>query len=246
MKNHFEQKTQGENMQNDRFEKISNNYGELFAEVFIEQGLDYKQLQHSVFENVSKLKPDFQDAAILDIGIGDGATSAAFIEAGCKNITGIDLNPTMLEAARKKLGDNIRLSQMDATDMSGFESNQFPIIITATMIHNIPKNERVKFWKELLRLAPEVFVSADKIVDPDPELHKLYYDNEVAAIKKVYGEKHGLLEAEQTWIDHYVCDERERLEINEIQEALGNYYDINVVFEMGVNKTIVATRKLQS
>ncbi len=233
-------------MKNDRFVKISNNYGELFAEVFAEQGLDYKKLQQSVFENVCKLKTDFKDAAILDIGVGDGATSAAFVEAGCKNITGIDLNPTMLEAARKKLGENIKLSQVDATNMSTFESNQFAIIISATMIHNIPKSKRIKFWKELLRLAPEVFVSADKIVDPDSELHKLYYDNEVEAIKKVYGEKHRLLEAEQTWLEHYICDEKERLEIDEITQALGDYYDIQIVFEMGVNKTIVATRKLQS
>jgi ubiquinone/menaquinone biosynthesis C-methylase UbiE len=232
-------------MKKDRFEKISNNYGELFAEVFAEQGLDYKKLQQSVFENVSKLKPDFRDASILDIGVGDGATSMAFVEAGCKNIIGIDLNPTMLEAARKKLGENIKLSQVDATNMDVFESKQFSIIITATMIHNIPKNERGKIWKEILRLAPEVFVSADKIVEPNPELHKLYYDNEVAAIKKVYGEKHGLLEAEKVWLDHYECDERERLEIDEINQALGDYYDIRVIYEMGMNKTIVATKKLQ-
>ncbi|EKE15997.1 MAG: hypothetical protein ACD_11C00057G0022 [uncultured bacterium] len=230
-------------MNNDRFKKISNNYGELFSEVFAEQGLDYEALQQSVFENVSRIRPDFRDAAILDIGVGDGATSTAFVEAGCKNITGIDLNPTMLAAAREKLGENIKLSQADAIDMSTFESNQFAIIISATMIHNIPQREREKFWKELLRLAPEVFVSADKIVDPDPELHKFYYDREVTAIKKVYGEKHGLLEAEQTWIDHYKCDEKERLEINEIKKNLGNYYDIHITFEMGVNKTIVATKK---
>lgn len=232
-------------MKKDRFKKISNNYGQLFTEVFAEQGLDYMALQQSVFKNVSQLRPDFRDMAILDIGVGDGATSAAFVAAGCKNITGIDLNPVMLEAARKKLGGNIKLSQLDATDMSTFESSQFAIIISATMIHNIPRCERKKFWKELLKLAPEVFVSADKIVDPNPALHKFYYDREVAAIKKVYGEKHGLLEAEQAWIDHYKCDEKERLEIDEIKAAIGDYYDIRIVFEMGVNKTIVATKKLK-
>ncbi|HEX8974067.1 MAG TPA: class I SAM-dependent methyltransferase [Patescibacteria group bacterium] len=232
-------------MKKDRFEKISNNYGELFSEVFAEQSLDYKRLQLSVFENVSKLDPDFRNKAILDIGVGDGATSAAFVEAGCKNIIGIDLNPEMLEAARRKLGRDIELLQMDATDMGAFESNRFAIIISATMIHNIPKSEREKFWKELLRLAPEIFVSADKIADPNPELHKLYYDNEIAAIKKIYGEKHNLPEAEATWLEHYECDERERLELEEIKKALGDYYDIHVAFEMGVNKTIVATKKTQ-
>lgn len=226
----------------DRFEKISNNFSELFAEVFVEQGLDYRKLQESVFENVSRLAENFREMPILDVGVGDGSTSKAFVEAGCRKVVGIDLNPDMLESARAKLGSGIGLVQMDATKM-GFAAGEFPIIITGTAIHNIPKKDRVGFWQEILRLSPEIFVTVDKIADPDPEKHAAYYASEVGAIRKVYGEKHGLHEAEKTWLDHYECDERERLELEEIEENLGRDYDVEVVFEMGVNKTVVAKKK---
>lgn len=226
----------------DRFEKISNNYSELFVEVFIEQGLDYRKLQESVFENVSRLEENFREMPILDIGVGDGSTSQAFIEAGCRKVVGIDLNPDMLKDARAKLGEGIGLVQMDATKM-GFVAGEFPIIITGTAIHNIPKGDRVAFWKEILRLSPEIFVSADKIVDPDPEKHAAQYESETSAIRKVYGERHGLHEAEKKWLEHYEYDERERLELREIEENLGSEYDVEVVFEMGMNKTIVAKKR---
>ena len=179
---------------------------------------------------------------ILDIGVGDGSTSRAFIEAGCKKVVGIDLNPDMLESARENYGDKIELVRMDARKM-GFAAGEFPIIITGTAIHNIPKDERADFWKEILRLSPEVFVSADKIADPDPEKHTAQYESETSAIRKAYGERHGLHEAEKTWLEHYEYDERERLELGEIEENLGGEYDIEVVFEMGMNKIIVAKKK---
>ena len=226
----------------DRFKKISNNYGELFTEVFAEQGLDYKQFEESVFENTKKLQPDFQDTPILDIGVGDGATSASFVNAGCKKVVGIDLNPEMLKAAKEKLGDSIQLVQMDATKL-GFNTGDFPIVVTGAAIHNIPKEARKLFWKELLRLSPDLFISAEKIADPDSEKHKQLYDSEVNAIKKVYGVKHGLPDAEKEWLDHYEYDERERLDMAEIVDNIGGEYDIEIAKEVGMYKTIVAKKR---
>jgi ubiquinone/menaquinone biosynthesis C-methylase UbiE len=228
----------------DRFEKISNNYGELFTEVFSEQGLDYKKFEDSVFERVKKMVANFQETPILDIGIGDGETSEAFIKYGCTKVVGIDLNPAMLKAAHEKFGDSIKLVQMDATRM-GFSSGEFPIVIAGAAIHNIPKKDRINFWKELLRLSPDIFVAAEKITDKNPKNHKEQYDSEVSAIKKVYGDRHGLYNAEKEWLEHYEYDERERLELSEIEENIGEQYDVETAFEMGMYKTIVAKRKLK-
>lgn len=226
----------------DRFKEISNNYGELFVEVFAEQGLDYKEFEKSVFENAERLQPNLQDTPVLDIGIGDGETSAFFLNAGCKKVVGIDLNPEMLKAAREKLGDLIQLVQMNATKLD-FNTNDFPVIVTGASIHNISKEDRKLFWKELLRLSPNLFVSAEKIADPDPEKHKKQYDSEVNAIKKVYGERHGLLGAEKEWLDHYEYDERERLDMSEIFDNIGAEYDIEIAKETGMYKTIVAKKR---
>ncbi len=228
---------------NDRFLKLSNNYGELFSEVFAIQGLDYAKLEKSVFETVSNIDPDFKNKTILDIGIGDGVSSEEFIKVGCNSLTGIDLNQEMLDGARVKLGESIRLMNMNAVDMSTFNQNDFNIIIAGTAIHNISRNERVSFWKELLRLNPGLFVFAEKIKDTDQAKHNSDYQKEIDAIKKVYGEKHGLVEAEKEWLQHYEYDEREALTLNEIIENIGFSYDISVVFEMGLYKTVLAKRK---
>jgi hypothetical protein len=227
----------------DRFLKISNDYGELFSEVFAEQGMDYEKLEKSVFDKVSEIEPHFKDLPILDIGIGDGATSAPFLEAGCTKITGIDLNQEMVDATKVKFGDSVRLFKMNAVDMGVFEKGDFEIIIAGAAIHNIPKTERGQFWKELLRLSPKIFACAEKIKDSDIVKHKADYKSEIEAIKKVYGEKHGLREAEREWLSHYEYDEREALGLDEITKNIGESYKISVVFEMGLYKTVLAIKK---
>lgn len=227
----------------DRFLKISNDYGELFSEVFAEQGMDYEKLEKSVFDKVSEIEPNFKNLSILDIGIGDGATSAPFLEAGCTKITGIDLNQEMVDATKVKFGDSVRLFKMNAVDMGTFEKGDFEIIIAGAAIHNIPKTERGQFWKELLRLSPKIFACAEKITDSDIVKHKADYRSEIEAIKKVYGEKHELREAEREWLSHYEYDEREALGLDEITKNIGESYKISVVFEMGLYKTVLAIKK---
>jgi len=230
-------------MGEDRFKKISNDYAELFTEVFAEQGLDYGKFQHSVFDGVSKYFPTFKNSSILDIGTGDGETLAPFVQTGCINLTGIDLNEEMIEVSKKRFGSKVKEILCDVTNMKMFKPEQFEVITSGACIHNIPKTERDKFWKELLRLSPKVFVAAEKIVEPNPIRHKEYYDREVKAIIKVYKEKHRLDEAAKEWVAHYEYDERERLTLEEIRSYLSNDYKIILFFEMGMYKTIVAIKK---
>jgi ubiquinone/menaquinone biosynthesis C-methylase UbiE len=229
----------------DRFKKISSNYGELFSEVFAEQGMNYEELEKSIYDNVSEIEPNFRKLSILDIGVGDGVSSAAFINAGCKNLTGIDLNQEMVDATKVKYGDSIRLFKMNATDMTKFQKREFEIIISGATIHNIPRKDRGIFWNEILRLEPRIFVFAEKIKDSDITKHKTDYQKEIEAIKKIYGEKHNLKEAEKEWLDHYEYDEREALNLNEIMENIGKKYNVSTVFEMGLYKTILAIKNRQ-
>lgn len=227
---------------NDRFAKIAKNFGGLFTEVLAVQGLVYDELENTIFEQVTMLGYD-KDTPILDIGVGDGRTSKAFIDAGYTNLTGLDLNLEMLDQTRAKYGNKITLVQGDANDLYMFAPNQFPVIVTAMTIHNIAKTDRKKFWTEMLRLQPEALVMVDKVTDPDPAKHQASFDSEVSAIHEVYGRRYNLLEAEEVWMEHYDYDERERMEIGEIQSALGNDYDIEITHESGMNKTVLCTRK---
>jgi ubiquinone/menaquinone biosynthesis C-methylase UbiE len=227
----------------DRFTKIATNYEALFEEVFEIQGLDYRVLENSIFEHVVLNIPEFRHAPILDVGVGDGASSRKFIEAGCTNITGIDLNSTMIEQAQAKYGDKIRLVLGDAAHMEMFGTEDFLIVVAAFAIHNIAKTERSKFWAEILRLSPQLLVMAEKIADADPVTHRVKYDSEVHAVDVVYRQRHGLEEAAKEWRAHYEWDEKEKLEMEEIVQSLGDNYDIDVVFEMGMCKTVVCKRK---
>lgn len=226
----------------DRFENLASNLGNHNYEIFAEQGLDYQKLEESVLENVEKLEPNFREASILDVGIGDGETSLPFVRAGCKKIVGIDLNEELLMTAREKLGDSVSLVKMDATNM-GFEPGKFKIVIAGLTIHNIPKVDRVKLWQEILRLSPEIIVFAEKIAELDQEKHQAQYNSHIEATKKVLGGKYGLHQMVKDWVAHYEEDEKERLEMGEIEENLGSRYSIEVVLEMGMNKTVVAIKK---
>lgn len=228
----------------DRFKDISRDYGELFIEVFEEEGLNYLELERSAFLAIKNIYGDSRrDLSLLDIGIGDGETVSPFLENDWENVTGIDLNSEMIEKSKEKFGNKIRLIQMDATDMGDFREGSFDIITTGMCIHNISKNKRKLFWNEIKRLRPEVFVAVEKVADENPEKHKRMYDDEVAAIKKVYGEKHGLKEAEASWVKHYEDDEAEKLTMDEVESALSDDYDIENVFEMGMYKTLVLKKK---
>jgi len=227
-------------MNNDRFVAIATDYESLISQVAAIQGNDYAKFEQSIYNEVAKTP--FITGRILDVGCGDGATSFRFIEAGC-NVSGIDLNPEMISAYNQRFAGKTKAEFGDATDMANFALGEISVIITGAAIHNIPVTERVNFWKEVLRLAPKMIVMAEKVVDPDPVKHQAYYDKEVWAIKEVFGHMNNLPVQCQEWLDHYVYDERERLEFAEVQEALGEMYDLEVVYEMGMFKTIRGLKK---
>jgi ubiquinone/menaquinone biosynthesis C-methylase UbiE len=226
----------------DRFEKLANNYSNLFHEVFQVQGFDYDQLQKTVFDEVVKEFPDFKNEAILDIGIGDGETAKFFIENGCIKVTGIDLNPEMLKQAKDRFGDKIKLLQADATNLSMFSENNFPIIVSGMSIHNIDRINRISFWNEIKRIKPKLLVLVEKIFDLNNIKYQTAYNKEILAIDKIFDKKYKMPEIAHEWIKHYQDDQREKLEIKEIVDNLGSRYEIKVVFEMGLYKTITCKK----
>jgi len=65
---------------------------------------------------IEKITGDRKDLRILDLGCGSGRHSLSLAKRGYKNITGIDLSPTLLEVAKQTAqeeGLNIRFEQCD-------------------------------------------------------------------------------------------------------------------------------------
>lgn len=223
----------------DRFKKLARDY-ELFEQVFTVQGLNYSALQLSVLDTAAKYRT-FRNDPILDIGTGDGQTIIPFVNAGYTDLTGMDLNPEMLEITGSKLGDKVKLVQADATNMYQFNQGQFDTIISATCIHNVPRAERGKVWSELERLRPRLIVFADKIAERDEMEHKGRYESEIRALREVFEKRHGLPEVCEEWIRHYEYDEREKMTLGEIITGLPDYA-IVPQNRMGMFQALAAVR----
>lgn len=236
----------------DRFEQISNDYAELFIEVYREKGIDYRKLERTVFYSIDGMfRKDEQvhrfvkiEYSVLDVGIGDGTTIEPFVSAGYHELTGYDLNPPMLEASRKKFGRHVKLIHGDACDMTQFQTGDFPFIIAGMCIHNIPKIDRVRFWKELVRLNPIVFSCIEKVHGDDKIVYDDDYRVETEAMERVFIGKYGLHKEAEEWVKHYEYDERPdvRLTVNEFVQNLSPRYQVRVIHNNGMWKTIRAIR----
>jgi len=52
-------------------------------------------------ETTLRLAPDVRDADVLDVACGQGIASRALAAAGARSVTGVDVTPEMLDAARR-------------------------------------------------------------------------------------------------------------------------------------------------
>ncbi|MEN8122283.1 MAG: methyltransferase domain-containing protein [Bacteroidota bacterium] len=97
-----------------------------------------------------RMYPVKEGMNVLDIGCGTGAHLKLYQKEKC-NIFGIDLSPAMLKVARNKLGDEADLKLCDATG-TGFENNKFDLILSSTVLHEMPQEVRIDVLMEAKRI----------------------------------------------------------------------------------------------
>jgi ubiquinone/menaquinone biosynthesis C-methylase UbiE len=90
---------------------------------------------------------------ILDVGCGTGTHLDLYRRYEC-NLYGLDLSPSMLEVARKRLGNAAKLELGNATDMP-YEDNQFDLVITMLSLHEMPPETRSAVIMEMKRVLKE-------------------------------------------------------------------------------------------
>jgi ubiquinone/menaquinone biosynthesis C-methylase UbiE len=98
-----------------------------------------------------KLRPEIEDARILDLGVGAGRTTKYLLEIS-RNYTGIDYVPEFVERARKVFLDtNILVG--DARDLSDFEDESFKLVVFSfNGLDCITHEDRIKALKEIHRV----------------------------------------------------------------------------------------------
>jgi ubiquinone/menaquinone biosynthesis C-methylase UbiE len=87
---------------------------------------------------------------VLEVGCGTGTNLALFAEAGCE-VSGMDLSPSMLDLAKKKLGSSADLRLGDASDM-GFEDGSFDMAVAFLTLHEMPTAVRSPVVAEMARV----------------------------------------------------------------------------------------------
>lgn len=101
-----------------------------------------------------QIYPPRENMSVLDIGCGTGTQLIMYHQAGCR-IFGIDSSPSMLEIARRKLGDKAELSLQDALHMT-FTDQMFDLVTMMFVIHEVPAPIRPAVLTECKRvLKPE-------------------------------------------------------------------------------------------
>ncbi len=127
------------------FNRIAPVYG-LFFEL---QRKKYSEVIESVINIIDV--GEFQ--SIVDIGCGTGALCSILFDKGLK-VTGIEPAIKMLNISEENNKDkDIKFLQADITKGLSFVDNQFDIAISSYVAHGLSKEDRVKMYKEMARVA---------------------------------------------------------------------------------------------
>ena len=97
-----------------------------------------------------KMYPPREGIHVLDVGCGTGTNLMLYHEAGC-NVFGIDLSPTMVEVAQKKIGDRAEIRLGDASKMP-YSDDSFDLVTGFLTLHEMPSQIRPAVISEMVRV----------------------------------------------------------------------------------------------
>ena len=100
---------------------------------------------------VVKVARPTEGMKVLEIGCGTGTNLELFADAGCE-VAGVDLSPSMIDLAKKKLADRADLRLGDASEMP-FADGSFDLVLSFLTLHEMPTDIRSPVLQEMVRVA---------------------------------------------------------------------------------------------
>ncbi len=97
-----------------------------------------------------KMYPPREGIHVLDVGCGTGTNLMLYHEAGC-NVFGIDLSPSMVKVAQKKLRDRAEIRIGDASKMP-YSDDSFDLVTGYFTLHEMPSQIRPAVISEMARV----------------------------------------------------------------------------------------------
>jgi SAM-dependent methyltransferase len=113
---------------------------------------------------------DVRGKRVLDIGCASGGLTELLVERGA-SVTGIDLNPRLIEIARERLGDRAVFQVVDIAEPLPFEDASFDIVAASLVLHYLED------WGPTLREFARVLRAGGRFV---MSTHHPTHDLEVA------------------------------------------------------------------
>ena len=137
-----------------------------------------------------KMYPVHEDMNVLDVGCGTG-TLLSLYQGYTNNIYGIDLSPSMIHIAGKKLGEKAKLRVGSATNMA-FRNDQFDLITCCLLLHEVSKRNRIGILKEVKRVLRQDgrILLIDYHPGPNNKLKGFYAKPLITTIEFLAGREH--------------------------------------------------------
>lgn len=108
-------------------------------------------LQAGVRDAALRVLPPQPSWRVLDVGCGTGAALATYLDAGCE-VSGIDLSPSMLAQAERRLGDRADLRVGDGSRLP-HDDGSFDLVMTSMVLHEVPAASRSPVLEEMARVS---------------------------------------------------------------------------------------------
>ncbi|GIO96999.1 ubiquinone biosynthesis methyltransferase UbiE [Paenibacillus lautus] len=118
-------------------EKVIEAYDKLAGDY--ERHVDSQSGHNAYYERPAMLKvlpADMEQMTVLDAGCAAGWYTEQFIIRGAR-VTAVDLSPAMVEACKRRVGNDANVFACDITEDLPFEDEAFDLIVSSLTLHYI-------------------------------------------------------------------------------------------------------------
>lgn len=118
-------------------EKVIEAYDKLAGDY--ERHVDSQSGHNAYYERPAMLKvlpADMEQMTVLDAGCAAGWYTEQFIIRGAR-VTAVDLSPAMVEACKRRVGNDATVFACDITEDLPFEDEAFDLIVSSLTLHYI-------------------------------------------------------------------------------------------------------------